>query len=952
MEGRIKYTRRLSLLEGRSRTISRGIFPLVFLLVIALVEISGVKCIEIDTISDSGSGFFPQRQWQQYRHSHQREHHGSLHAPAYGYHRPDNQVSDKKIKHAGNIFKKEEWLKFGQEGLPQENMYLKSTSKSNLRHEKHAEMQEWRKANKGRHRDLNEDNEEKDNDGEYDADDNNNKNANDDDDQNDNAADGDGYDYGDADAEEANDDDDDADDKVFRADSQCEKYLMSFIQGYSDAKDNCDGIQNAYVAAYCRTEGKASSSYSSYSSYEEGDDDHDDYFKNYNSFSCCQSLKSHYDTYCQESEIITNMHLLLIACVLLLCEISKSLIKGHKLHFLPEAGGCILVGTLVGAIAHLLPDADLDDLIFDEELFLLVLLPPIIFEAALSVNKKEFRRRRLAILMFAVFGTILSTFMSGYMIHYTSKWIKSATSIPMLDSLIFGALISSIDPVAILSVLSSLKLTEEDTVFIMVFGESLLNDGVSITLFNSLVRHHEVEDTDTVDYDEILGAVADFLIIGFGSIAIGIICGFLALIYFWLLRKKLNAPMEVASFFLWAGIPYYICDEAKLSGIVAIVTVGFFMDIYIASPKQEEQLMVAPTPMMRGSGPVGGGNGIGVGDGGIMTPFASPSSPYQVNTHYIELGNSIPCHADTTYDMCGNPQTENSPSGKSIYSLRSLRSLKSLRTLNMRQLLLREEKFRLSQEADRHVRFVAHLLSQLSENCIFVYLGLFLFSKTYVWDLSLIGLSILACLLSRAIMVVVICGLVWYINIFRQRCGCYKPMHDSFDTNTNTPQVSRTAAALQDRRIQLVLVLSGLRGAVSLALVESLPIYNEVTGEGSIYKREMKAMTSASIMFTVFFLGGSAYYILRRLDIQSIDKELAAGSSMDVSSNKPGMSCSDSIAKSKSSVSGTRSLSRQPEHGHASGGGANKPVRPCPESPVARDRKVAPILIPSSKSLL
>eukprot|EP00553_Chaetoceros_curvisetus_P007422 CAMPEP_0204625642 /NCGR_PEP_ID=MMETSP0717-20131115/11376_1 /ASSEMBLY_ACC=CAM_ASM_000666 /TAXON_ID=230516 /ORGANISM="Chaetoceros curvisetus" /LENGTH=203 /DNA_ID=CAMNT_0051641399 /DNA_START=160 /DNA_END=768 /DNA_ORIENTATION=- len=203
-------------------------------------------------------------------------------------------------------------------------------------------------------------------------------------------------------------------------------------------------------------------------------------------------------------------------------------------------------------------------------------------------------------------------------------------------------------------------------------------------------------------------------------------------------------------------------------------------------------------------------------------------------------------------------------------------------------------------------------------------------------------------------MVVVICGLVWYINIFRQRCGCYKPMHDSFDANSNSPQVSRTAAALQDRRIQLVLVLSGLRGAVSLALVESLPIYNEVTGEGSIYKREMKAMTSASIIFTVFVLGGSAYYILRRLDIKSVDKELATGSSMDTASNKPSSRSSDSVnIKSPSNVSVTRSLSRQPEHGHAGGvanGGEHKAVRPCPESPVvSRNRKVAPILIPSSK---
>ena len=51
--------------------------------------------------------------------------------------------------------------------------------------------------------------------------------------------------------------------------------------------------------------------------------------------------------------------------------------------------------------------------------------------------------------------------------------------------------------------------------------------------------------------------------------------------------------------------------------------------------------------------------------------------------------------------------------------------------------------------------------------------------------------------------------------------------------------------------------------------MESVPLYNGVTGEGSEFKPEMKAMTNAAIIFTVFVFGGSAYYILRRLGISS-----------------------------------------------------------------------------------
>lgn len=621
----------------------------------------------------------------------------------------------------------------------------------------------------------------------------------------------------------------DDDDTNFDADELCLEYLLSFLGGTTDAKDNCEGIQNAYVGAFCE---------SAFNDDSQNDDDHDDYFSTYSQPSCCQSLKNHYDDYCSENDLITNAHLLLVACVLLLCEGAKSLIKTHELHFLPEAGGCVLVGVFLGLLIHVIPGYNLDDVSFDEEFFLIVLLPPIIFEAALSVNKKEFRRRRLAILMFAVFGTILSTFIAGFMVYYASAYFSNA--IPLIDSLIFGALISSIDPVAILSVLTSLHLTEEDTIFIMVFGESLLNDGVAITLFKTLIGRYNAEK---VSIDDILGACADFLIVCFGSIIVGLICGFGCLMYFWLLRKKLNSAMEVCSFFLWAGIPYYICDEIELSGIVGIVAMGFFMDLYIAAPKNR-----------------------------MIVPIAKPSLHKETSTgsdNYVEFGDNIPCTSDI---LCGAPPS--SPSTKSLYSLRSLR------TLHMRELVLREERFRLSAEADKHVRFCAHLLAQLSENAIFVYLGLFMFSKKYEWNLPLVGISIISCVLSRALMVVIICTMVWYINVLRIRCGCHKPVNVHISADNEEPQVSRTATALQDKRIQLVLVLSGLRGAVSLALVESVPLYNAVTGEGSEYKPEMKAMTSASILFTMFVFGGSAFYILRRLDIpkDTIDPNIMVNS--------------------------------------------------------------------------
>lgn len=666
----------------------------------------------------------------------------------------------------------------------------------------------------------------------------------------------------------------------------CKQYFKAFLEGTTDAKDSCTGYQNAYVAAGCQNYNSNKNNNNNNNNEQDnkddkddnekddnkrklnnnGDDDNDDYFSNYNNQSCCQFLKKHYDNYCEETEIITNLHLLLIATILLTCEIARSFINTHKLYWIPEAGGCIIVGTVFGFITSLSPFWSVDNLSFDEDLFLCILLPPIIFEAALSVNKYEFKRRRLAIFMFAAIGTILSTFMTGYIVHYGSKYLSS-TTIPLLDSFIFGALISSIDPVSILSVLMRLNLTEKDTIFILVFGESLLNDGVAITLFKTLLTHYNSVST-SVSIDEVFGTIADFFIVGVGSIIIGVICGFAALIYFWFLRKKLNSSMEVASFFLWAGIPYYICDECNLSGIVAIVTIGFFMDIYIAKPKNGDQYYQASTlnGTARRSFLSTNLSASYSGEGDFPDPNLNLITE-ESNGHYIDLGNNNPCVSGSE-DAIVRPS---SPSGaKSVYTI------KSFRTLNIKELIMREERFRLTVEADKHVRFVARLLASLSENCIFVYLGVFLFSKQYSWNLVLISVSIFSCVLSRAAMVSIVSKLVWYINIFRQKFGWYKPNPLLIDDLEDTePMVSRTAKALQDRKIQLVLILAGLRGAVSLALVESVPIYNAVSNTGSNYKPEMKAMTSASILFTIFVIGGSSHYILQRLNIMSdhIDTE-------------------------------------------------------------------------------
>lgn len=91
--------------------------------------------------------------------------------------------------------------------------------------------------------------------------------------------------------------------------------------------------------------------------------------------------------------------------------------------------------------------------------------------------------------MFAVFGTMVSTFIIGMLTYYCGKWgiISIDTSSP-LESLCFGALISAVDPVATLSILGAPELNLDPLLYSLVFGESVLNDAVSIVLFKTFVE--------------------------------------------------------------------------------------------------------------------------------------------------------------------------------------------------------------------------------------------------------------------------------------------------------------------------------------------------------------------------------------------------------------------------------------------------------------------------------
>lgn len=463
----------------------------------------------------------------------------------------------------------------------------------------------------------------------------------------------------------------------------------------------------------------------------------------------------------------------------------------------------------------------------------------------------------MPIFMFAVVGTIISSFLTGITVYYSTKYSSTAPTFPFLESLQFGVLISSIDPIAILSVLSSLNITDKDTLYILVFGESLLNDGIVITLFKSLMN----VSTESLDSGFVLNVIADFAINCFFPMAVALVFGAMCLTYFWLLRENLNYAMEVASFFIWALIPYYICDALELSGIIALVTIGFFMDIYIGIDDVNEA-MFSNQP-----------NTIEL----INFPQESELTNNDISAIDHDAFSTLYISADDIQNI------ENVPPKRNIIAQNNDASAMSDdNTYATKNLTFPVFKYKMSSTAYKHVRFVAYLLASISEDIIFAYLGVFLFSSRYDWNVQLIIISILSCVISRIIMVVLVANIIWHFHILCRYCckhnynGHYHNDYEDWRENINhrnvdavndKREISKAIEELQSKPLQIVLVLSGLRGAVSFALAESMPIFDEDTGTGTYLKKEIKAMTSSAIIFTIFVFGGSAHYILKRLGV-------------------------------------------------------------------------------------
>lgn len=206
----------------------------------------------------------------------------------------------------------------------------------------------------------------------------------------------------------------------------------------------------------------------------------------------------------------------------------------------------------------------LEQVAFDE-LVMKAMLSFLLFAGSLHVDLNELARHRWPILFLATFGVVTSTFLVGTTVWWLLGLLGMA--IPYAWALVFGALITPTDPIAVLGILRKAR-TPKD-LQTLITGESLFNDGVGVVVFTALAALAAgTRDLDPGD----LGLL--FLEEAVGGVVFGMVLGLLA---YRMLKWIDNYSVEVLVTLAVVAGGYVLAGAIHTSGPLAMVVAGLFL---------------------------------------------------------------------------------------------------------------------------------------------------------------------------------------------------------------------------------------------------------------------------------------------------------------------------------------------------------------------------------------
>ncbi|MFT5055864.1 MAG: CPA1 family monovalent cation:H+ antiporter [Pseudoalteromonas distincta] len=217
--------------------------------------------------------------------------------------------------------------------------------------------------------------------------------------------------------------------------------------------------------------------------------------------------------------------------------------------------------TLFDTLCGITETANFKDLLFNG------MLGFLLFAGALHINIKELAKQRWSVLLFATLGVLISTALVGFGLKGIS--FISGIDLPLVFCLLFGALISPTDPIAVLSILKTVGISK--SLQLKIEGESLFNDGIGVVVFSAILLFVPSDMMSELG-NPLFEVGSIFLEEVIGGLVFGAILGYVG---YYLVNMSCSSP-QLATV-MTVGIVmsgYAMANELHLSGPLAMVVCG------------------------------------------------------------------------------------------------------------------------------------------------------------------------------------------------------------------------------------------------------------------------------------------------------------------------------------------------------------------------------------------
>lgn len=267
----------------------------------------------------------------------------------------------------------------------------------------------------------------------------------------------------------------------------------------------------------------------------------------------------------------------LFILLFLLCSAlwSSYYLQQRRIKAIHETVLSIFYGMIVGLIIRVAPGHYIQDAVkFNLGYFFNILLPPIILNSGYELHQANFFSNIGSILMFAIPGTFVSALVLGTILYIWTALGVDGVHLEFVDALAVGATLSATDPVTILSIFNAYKV--DPKLYTIIFGESLLNDAISIVMFETCQQFHG----KAVRFSSLFEGIGLFLMTFTVSTIIGMSVGILVALILKHLHIRRYPQIETCLVLLFAYQSYFFSNGAHMSGIVSLLFCGITLKHY------------------------------------------------------------------------------------------------------------------------------------------------------------------------------------------------------------------------------------------------------------------------------------------------------------------------------------------------------------------------------------